>query len=109
MDRTLKAIANLRNSPFRNNLPHGFFNDYLRFIRIDSRQRYAETLGCSNEISEECYEHLRELLTKAEAEAAEERKRRHELRMAVVKRLSLLGLLGVVAGVLLRLFIPLLT
>ena len=76
MKRFLQAASDLKLSPFRNDLSTSFKNEYLRVCRV--RRLLNMAYSWEDDISEEDAVYLREMLTRAEVEAAEKAKRRHE-------------------------------
>ena len=76
MRRFLRAVSDLRLSAFSNDLSTSFKINYIRMCRLFKTQGliyYSE-----DDITEEDAAYLREMLTRAEVEAAEKAKRRHE-------------------------------
>ena len=84
MKRFFQAVSDLKLSPFRNDLSTSFKNDYLRVCRVRKLLNMAYSLeddishSLEVDISEEDAVYLREMLTRAEVEAAEKARRRHE-------------------------------
>ncbi len=76
MKRFLQAASDLKLSAFRNDLPPSFEKNYLRVCRI--RQTLNAVYSLDGDITEEDAAYLREMLTRAEVEAAEKARRRHE-------------------------------
>ena len=84
MKRFLQAASDLKLSPFRNDLSTSFKNEYLRVCRVRRLLNMAYSWeddisdSLEDDISEEDAVYLREMLARAEVEAAEKAKRRHE-------------------------------
>ena len=76
MRRFLRAVSDLRLSAFSNDFSTSFKNDYIRMCRLFKTQGLI--YNSEDDITEEDAANLREMLTRAEVEAAEKAKRRHE-------------------------------
>ena len=101
MNRYIKAMSKLQLSPFRGDLPTSFREVYASVCRIRFNLNYAENFEF--DLTEEDAAHLTEMLTRAEERAVEQARRRHELKVLMVNRVSVVGVLAVVAEAFLRL------